>query len=168
MVRSGYLPFRTNASTQPITPKRLSSRDVGTSSYRYHTATYSPASASVNMRMNDIIFVVSIPGRVILRLYADRNEYTVLFSSSCIRVVRYLKRAGRLSRMNEDRCCKKIFLAKPMGSRPRGRPPLRWIDCDEKDLKILKVKNWKKVAKSRDAWKRLLEEARAHPVLSSH
>ncbi|GFW88884.1 hypothetical protein TNCV_2683181 [Trichonephila clavipes] len=33
-VRSGYLPFRTNASTLPITPKRSSSSDVGTSSYR--------------------------------------------------------------------------------------------------------------------------------------
>ncbi|GFV39033.1 hypothetical protein TNCV_965981 [Trichonephila clavipes] len=39
-VRSGHLPFRTNASTLPMTPKRSSSRDVGTSSYRYHTATY--------------------------------------------------------------------------------------------------------------------------------
>ncbi|GFW97700.1 hypothetical protein TNCV_1424641 [Trichonephila clavipes] len=28
-----------NASTLPITPKRSPSRDVGTSSYRYHTAT---------------------------------------------------------------------------------------------------------------------------------
>ncbi|GFX93825.1 hypothetical protein TNCV_1590011 [Trichonephila clavipes] len=36
---SGYLPFRTNASTLPITPKRSSSRDVGTSSYRHHTTT---------------------------------------------------------------------------------------------------------------------------------
>ncbi|GFX62803.1 hypothetical protein TNCV_3351291 [Trichonephila clavipes] len=27
-VRSGYLPFRTNASTLPITPRRSSSRDV--------------------------------------------------------------------------------------------------------------------------------------------
>ncbi|GFW92298.1 hypothetical protein TNCV_3541841 [Trichonephila clavipes] len=27
----------------------------------------------------------------------------------------------------------------------------------------IKVKNWKKVAKSRDGWKRLLEKARAHP-----
>ncbi|GFY15832.1 hypothetical protein TNCV_1284771 [Trichonephila clavipes] len=42
-VRSGYLPFGTNASTLSITPKRSSSRDVGTSSYRYHTAT-SPSS----------------------------------------------------------------------------------------------------------------------------
>ncbi|GFV24514.1 hypothetical protein TNCV_813981 [Trichonephila clavipes] len=52
-----------------------------------------------------------------------------------------------LARMNEDRYSKKIFLAKPMGNRPRGRPPLRWIDCVEKDLKILKVEYWKKVAK---------------------
>ncbi|GFW05270.1 hypothetical protein TNCV_3357891 [Trichonephila clavipes] len=62
--------------------------------------------------------------------------------------------------MNEERYCKKIFLAKPMGN----RPPLRWVDSVENDLNILKVKNWKNVAKSRDAWRKLLEKARAHPV----
>ncbi|GFW49306.1 hypothetical protein TNCV_3058161 [Trichonephila clavipes] len=65
-----------------------------------------------------------------------------------------LKEAGHLARMNEDRCCKRIFLAKPMGNRPRGRPPLRWIDYAEKDPNILKVKNWKTDAKNRDAWRR--------------
>ncbi|GFU19713.1 hypothetical protein TNCV_3960631 [Trichonephila clavipes] len=69
---------------------------------------------------------------------------------------------GHLARMNEDRCCKKIFLVKRMELRPRGRLPLRWIDCVEKDLKILKVKNLKIVAKSRNAWRRLLEKSRAH------
>ncbi|GFX56702.1 hypothetical protein TNCV_494501 [Trichonephila clavipes] len=59
-IRSEYLPFRTNVSTFPITPKRSSSRDVGTSSYRYHNATYSPASVSANRRKNDAIFVASI------------------------------------------------------------------------------------------------------------
>ncbi|GFW52488.1 hypothetical protein TNCV_404161 [Trichonephila clavipes] len=41
---STFSSERTNeASTLTITPKRSSSRDVGTSSYRYHTATkYSP------------------------------------------------------------------------------------------------------------------------------
>ncbi|GFU33093.1 hypothetical protein TNCV_4156411 [Trichonephila clavipes] len=34
---------------------------------------------------------------------------------------------------------RKKFLAKPMGNRPRGRPPLRWIDCVEKDINILKL-----------------------------
>ncbi|GFV85488.1 hypothetical protein TNCV_3773121 [Trichonephila clavipes] len=39
-VCSGYLPFRTNASILPITLKRSSLHDVGTSSYRYHTTTH--------------------------------------------------------------------------------------------------------------------------------
>ncbi|GFV36018.1 hypothetical protein TNCV_2867761 [Trichonephila clavipes] len=49
-----------NASTLLITPRRSSSHDVGTSSYRYHTATYSPVSVLVNRRTNDTIFVGSI------------------------------------------------------------------------------------------------------------
>ncbi|GFT18528.1 putative endonuclease-reverse transcriptase [Trichonephila clavipes] len=55
--------------------------------------------------------------------------------------LKMLKWAGHLARMNEDRRYKKLFLAKPIGNKPRGRPPLRWIDCVEKDLNILKVKN---------------------------
>ncbi|GFX78265.1 hypothetical protein TNCV_5136121 [Trichonephila clavipes] len=66
-----------------------------------------------------------------------------------------IKWAGHMARMNEDRCCKKIFLAKHIGNRPRADNPLGWIDCVEKDLNILKVKNWKTVSKSRDAWRRL-------------
>ncbi|GFX78479.1 hypothetical protein TNCV_1295451 [Trichonephila clavipes] len=30
-----------------------------------------------------------------------------------------LQWAGHLARVNEDRCCKKIFMAKPMRNRPR-------------------------------------------------
>ncbi|GFW86000.1 hypothetical protein TNCV_1968081 [Trichonephila clavipes] len=48
------------ASTLLITPKRSSSRDVGTSSYRYHNTTYSPASVLENRRTNDTIFVFVI------------------------------------------------------------------------------------------------------------
>ncbi|GFW34646.1 hypothetical protein TNCV_952741 [Trichonephila clavipes] len=59
-VSSRYLPFRSKESTLPITPRRPSSRDVGTSSYRYPTTTYSPASISVNRRTNDTMFVASI------------------------------------------------------------------------------------------------------------
>ncbi|GFU73787.1 hypothetical protein TNCV_554151 [Trichonephila clavipes] len=65
--------------------------------------------------------------------------------------------------MNEDRCCKKIFLEKPMGNRPRGRPQLRWIDCVEKDLNILKAKNQETVSRRRDARRKLLQKARVPP-----
>ncbi|GFV39401.1 1-phosphatidylinositol 3-phosphate 5-kinase [Trichonephila clavipes] len=51
---------RNEASTLTIRPKRSSLRDVGTSSYRYHTATYPPASVSANRRTNDTVFVASM------------------------------------------------------------------------------------------------------------
>ncbi|GFV12776.1 hypothetical protein TNCV_1367461 [Trichonephila clavipes] len=79
-----------------------------------------------------------------------------------------LKWAGHLARMNEDCCYKKIFVVKPMGNRPQGKPSLRRIDCVEKDINILKVKNWKTVAKNRDARGKLLEKARAQTGSSSH
>ncbi|GFV21936.1 uncharacterized transposon-derived protein F52C9.6 [Trichonephila clavipes] len=77
-----------------------------------------------------------------------------------------LKWARHLARKNENRCCKKIFLAKPMGNRPRGRPPLRWIGCAETNLKILKVKNSKKVQKVEV--QTTSGEGQGHPGLSSH
>ncbi|GFV01151.1 uncharacterized protein TNCV_1010721 [Trichonephila clavipes] len=70
--------------------------------------------------------------------------------------------------MDENRTTKKVFNAQPIGTRRKGRPNLRWIDDLEKDLLILRTKNWRTLARRRLAWKRLLEKARAHPGLLSH
>ncbi|GFW14157.1 uncharacterized protein TNCV_3547461 [Trichonephila clavipes] len=61
-----------------------------------------------------------------------------IYKQPDIVILQRLKWAGHLARMNADRCSKNIFLAKPMENRPRGRLPLRWINCIEKDLKTLK------------------------------
>ncbi|GFW21477.1 hypothetical protein TNCV_1533001 [Trichonephila clavipes] len=79
-VRSGYLPFRTNESTLPITPERSSSRGVGTSSYRYPTITYSPASVSANRRTNDTIFVASMKPSSLGKLTPFLYPYTFTLS----------------------------------------------------------------------------------------
>jgi hypothetical protein len=52
-----------------------------------------------------------------------------------------------------------------MGSRPLGRPRLRWLDdvCD--DIKVLKVRNWKELAMDRKAWSDLFEKAKTHKGL---
>jgi hypothetical protein len=52
-----------------------------------------------------------------------------------------------------------------MGSRPLGRPRLRWLDdvCD--DLKVQKVRNWKELAMDRQAWNDLSEKAKTHKGL---
>ncbi|GFW70470.1 hypothetical protein TNCV_4915901 [Trichonephila clavipes] len=63
------------------------------------------------------------------------GEYKFAFISNQLQKER-LKWAGHLARMKEDRCCKKIFLAKTMGNTPWGRLPLKWIDCVKKDLKF--------------------------------
>jgi hypothetical protein len=69
--------------------------------------------------------------------------------------------------MNDERTLKKIFNTKPDGTRSIGRPKLRWEDGVDQDMRILGVKNWKKVALNRDEWAKLRKKARAHQGLSS-
>ena len=60
-----------------------------------------------------------------------------------------------------------MFNTKPDGTRSVGRPKLRWEDGVDQDMRILGVKNWKKVALNRDERAKLLKKARAHQGLSS-
>ena len=81
--------------------------------------------------------------------------------------VKRLAWAGHLVRMNNDRTLKEILYTKPDGARSAGRPKLRWEDGFDEDMRILGVKNWKKVALSRDECAQLLKKAKAHQGLSS-
>ena len=46
-------------------------------------------------------------------------------------------------------------------------PKMRWEDGVDQDVRILGVRNWKKVALNRDEWAKLLKKARDHQGLSS-
>ena len=81
--------------------------------------------------------------------------------------VKRLAWAGHLVPTNNDRTLKKIFNTKPHRTRSFGRPKLRWEDGVDQDMRILGVKNWKKVALNRDEWANLLKKVRAHQGLSS-
>jgi len=80
--------------------------------------------------------------------------------------VKRLAWPGHLVRMNNDRTLKKLFNTKPDGARSVGRPKLRWEDGVGQDMRILGVKNWKKVALNRDEWAKLLKKARSLQGLS--
>jgi hypothetical protein len=67
-----------------------------------------------------------------------------------------------LVRVNNDRTLKKIFNTKRDGARSVGRPKLWWEDGVDQDMRILGVKNGKKVALNRDEWAQLLKKAGAH------
>jgi len=69
-------------------------------------------------------------------------------------------------RMNDNRTLKKIFNTKLDGVRRVGRPKMRWEDGVDQDMRILEVKNWKKVALDSNKWAKLLKKARVHQGLS--
>jgi hypothetical protein len=64
-----------------------------------------------------------------------------------------------------ERATGKLLDWRPMGTRPVGRPRLRWQENVIEDLKKLKVKNWKETAKDRRTWKDLAERAKTHKGL---
>jgi len=58
-------------------------------------------------------------------------------------------------------------MLKRQGVRRVGRPKMRWEDGVDQDMRMLEVKNWKKVALDRDEWTKPLKKARAHQGMSS-
>ncbi|GFS52608.1 uncharacterized protein TNCV_4852351 [Trichonephila clavipes] len=97
-----------------------------------------------------------------LELYQSYKESGIV---SVIKI--QIKWAGHIVRMDEDCTTKKVFNAQPIGTQRRGRPNL-WIDGIEKDLLVLRTKNWRTLARRRLAWKRLLEKAKDHLGQLSH
>ena len=96
-------------------------------------------------------------------LYEIFNESNIV---NYIKVKR-LGWAGHLVRMNNDRTLKKIFNTKPDGARSVGRPKLRWEDGVDQDMRILRSRNWKKIALNRDEWAKILKKTKVHQGLSS-
>jgi hypothetical protein len=67
--------------------------------------------------------------------------------------------------MDQARPTRKLLDWKPMGTRSIGKPRQRWQEDVMKDLKKLKVKNWKEAAKDRRTWRDLAGRAKTHRVL---
>jgi hypothetical protein len=66
--------------------------------------------------------------------------------------------------MDADRMPWKVLYEKIYTKRLRGRPKLRWSAVREY-LRILKVEYWKSTVMDRDAWRMLVQEAKAHKGL---
>jgi len=73
--------------------------------------------------------------------------------------------AGHIQRTDQARSTRKLLDWKPMGIRPVGRPRQRWQEDVMGNLKKLKVKNWKEIAKDRITWKDSVEKAKTHKRL---
>lgn len=76
-----------------------------------------------------------------------------------------LRWIGHVERMSDQDPAKRVILQNPGGKRSAGRPKARYVDQIEKDLKILNVKDWRTLARSRERWRDILQQARTHPGL---
>jgi hypothetical protein len=76
-----------------------------------------------------------------------------------------IKWLGQMQRMDQARPARKLLDWKPVGTRPVGRPRRRWQEAVTEDLKKLKVKNWKEIAKDRRTWRDVAEKAKSHKGL---
>ena len=77
-------------------------------------------------------------------------------SPNIVRVIksRRMRWAGHVARMEEGRGVHKVFMGKPEGKRPLGRPRYRWLNNIKIDLEEVGrgCGDWMDLAQDRDRW----------------
>jgi hypothetical protein len=85
-------------------------------------------------------------------------------------IVRFIKAQRikwlrHIQRMDQARPTRKLLNWKPMETRPLEKTRQRWQEGVMKDLKKLKVKNWKEATRDRRTWRDLAEKTKPHKEL---
>jgi hypothetical protein len=65
----------------------------------------------------------------------------------------------------QDTAIQKKNVRKAGATRRRGRPKMRWLNDVSTDLRKMGLNEWKDRARNREAWRHIVEEAKAHPGL---
>jgi hypothetical protein len=65
----------------------------------------------------------------------------------------------------QDTAIPKKMYGKLYATRRRERPKMRWLDEVSMDLRKMGLNEWKDRARNQEAWRHIVEEAKAHPGL---
>jgi hypothetical protein len=78
----------------------------------------------------------------------NHELYQLYEDSEIIKVIKAgrLRWLGLLYRANETDPYRKATFTKTEGRRKKGRPPFRWLDSVEQDLRVLGIQEWRNKA----------------------
>jgi hypothetical protein len=101
------------------------------------------------------------------KIKTNEELETVIKKENIVRFIKSqrLRCAAHVIRMDTTRTVKKVTEWETCLSRPVGKPRLRWLDQVEKDLKKMKVRNWREKCKERRMWNEIIKQAKTHAGL---
>jgi len=70
-----------------------------------------------------------------------------------------------VERMDETAMPKRVLKGKLYATRRIGRPRIRRLEDVIADLRRMGISGWMQKARNRDQWRRIVDEAKAHPGL---
>ena len=75
-----------------------------------------------------------------------------------------LRWIGHVNRMDKERKVYNISYNQPQGTRVRGRPKNRWMDCVLSDIKKRKIRTFKEQSRDKGIWRRRSLKRRRPPL----
>lgn len=101
------------------------------------------------------------------RIRSNSEINAILQSKDVVRFIkaRRIGWLGHVSRMSPDRIQRQLLDGRMFGSRRRGRPRRRWLQEVTDDLSRMGIGNWRSLVGERPNWRRIVEDAKAHPGL---
>jgi hypothetical protein len=99
----------------------------------------------------------------------QRNDEleTIIKGENIVRFIKCqrIRWLGHTERKQDTAIPKQMLYGKLYATRRRGRPRMRWLDDVSMDLRKMGVSRWRDRARNREAWRHIVEEAKAHPGL---
>jgi len=85
-------------------------------------------------------------------------------------IVRFIKAQriqwlDHVERVDETAMSKRVPKGKLYATRIIGKPRIRWLEDVIADLRRMGISGWMEKARNREQWRRIVEEAKAHPGL---
>ena len=101
------------------------------------------------------------------RIRTNEEINNILQRQDIVRCIKSLRLGwlGHVQRMGDDRMPTRMLNNKMESNRGRGRPRKTWMQDVREDLEAMKIRGWRQKVLRREEWRRIVEEAKAHPGL---